>query len=93
MKHECRFPFASACGGKHLICCQKVCFSEITGMRNLVSIFFKLLLRPWGLSHRVERQKLMVKKREEMVGRVQKGCFMAKLLQYYHIHIIMAIII
>ena len=34
-------------------------------------------LRPWDLSHRVERQKLIVNRREEMSVRVQKGGFMA----------------
>ena len=52
--------------------------SEMTGMQNLIC-FFKLLLRPWGLSHRVERQKLMVNSREEMSVRVRKGGFVAKL--------------
>ena len=35
----------------------------------------KLLLRPWDLSHRVERQKLTVTSREEMYVRVCKGGF------------------
>ena len=40
-------------------------------------VCFKLPLRPWDLSHRVERQKLIVNRREEMSVRVQKGGFMA----------------
>ena len=41
---------------------------------------FKLLLRPWDLSHCVERQKLMVISHEEMSVRVRKGGFVADLL-------------
>ena len=41
---------------------------------------FKLLLRPWDLSHRVERQELMVNSQEEMSVRVQKGVVVANLL-------------
>jgi len=44
---------------------------------------FKLLLRPWDLSHRVERHKLMVISRDEMSVRVWKGGFMANLLLHY----------
>ena len=40
----------------------------------------KLLLRPWYLSHRVERQKRMVNSREEMSVRFRKGGFVANLL-------------
>ena len=54
-------------------------------MRNLIFLIFRLLLRPWGLSHRVERQKLMVNSREEMPVRVRKGGFMANLLLRYNV--------
>ena len=53
-------------------------FSEMTRMRNLVIL--KLLLRPWELSHRGGRQKIMVMSREEMSVRVWKGGFMGNLL-------------
>ena len=43
-------------------------------------VIFMLLLRPWDLSYRVERQKLMVNSRKEMPMRVQKGGFVANLL-------------
>ena len=52
----------------------------MAGMRNLILWIFKLLLRPWDLSHRVEHQKLMVTSREEMSVRVRKGGFMANLI-------------
>ena len=48
-------------------------FSERTGMHNLFPFNFKLLLRPWDLFHRVERQKLMVTSREETVVRPKNG--------------------
>ena len=41
---------------------------------------FKLFLRPWDLSHRVERQKLMVISQEEMSVRVRKDDFVVSLL-------------
>ena len=53
-------------------------FSEMTGMQHLT--FFTLLLRPWDLSHRVERQKLVAIGWEVMSVRVRKGGFMADLL-------------
>ena len=43
-------------------------------------LIFKLLLRPWDLAHRVERQKLMVTSREGVSVRVPKSSFMANLL-------------
>ena len=46
--------------------------SEMTGTQNLTFFIFKLLLRPWDLSPRVERQKLMVNSRQEVFVRVQK---------------------
>ena len=52
----------------------------MTGMQNLISFICKLFLRPWELSPRVERQKLMVNSGEGMSVRVQKGGFMANLL-------------
>ena len=52
----------------------------MTGMRNFVFRIFMLLLWPWDLSHRVERQKLMVNSQEEMSVRVPKGGFVANLL-------------
>ena len=55
-------------------------FSEMTGMQNQFFVILKLLLRPWDLSHRVERQKLLVNSREEMFVRVWKGGFVANLL-------------
>ena len=55
-------------------------FSEMMGERNLIFKMFKLLLRPWDLSHRVERQNLMVTSQEEMSLRVRKGGFVANLL-------------
>ena len=41
---------------------------------------FKLIQRPWDLSHRVERPKLMVNSREKMSVRVRKGGLVANLL-------------
>ena len=55
----------------------------MAGMRNMLFLF-KLLLRPWDLSHRVERQKLMVNRREEMSVRVWKGSFTANLLLHWN---------
>ena len=43
-------------------------------------IIFKLLLRPWDLSHRAERQRLMVNTQEEISVRVQKGSSLINLL-------------
>ena len=58
-----------------------ISFSEVTGMQHLIVLVrFKLLLRPWDLSHRVERQKLMVNGREEMFVRVKKRGLVANLL-------------
>ena len=45
---------------------------------------FELLLRPWELSHRVERQKLIVNRREEMSVRVWKGGLVANLFLRYN---------
>ena len=45
---------------------------------------FKLRLRPWDISHRVERQKLVVKSREEMSVRVWKGDLMANFFLHYN---------
>ena len=59
-------------------CFQKVCGFRSDGLQKLIC--FKLLLRPWDLSHRVERQKLMVTSWREMFVRVRKGGFMANLL-------------
>ena len=53
---------------------------ENDGECNTRLVIFKLLLRPWDISHRVERQKLMVISREEMSVRVRKGGFVANLL-------------
>ena len=39
-------------------------------MRNLILLIVKLLLRPWDLPRRVERQKLTVISQEEMSVRV-----------------------
>ena len=44
----------------------------------------KLLLQPWDLSHRVERQEFMVKSQAEMAVRVWKGGFMANLLLHWN---------
>ena len=38
-----------------------------------VFFVFELLLRPWDLSHRVDRQKLMVTSKEETAVRPKKG--------------------
>ena len=46
---------------------------------------FKLLLRPWDLSHRAERQKLMVISQEEVSVLVRKGGFVAYLLLRYNV--------
>ena len=75
-----KFPFASASGGKSTFVLQKCEFSEMTGMQHLTSLLFRLLLRLWDLSYRVERQKLMVKNWEEMFVRFWKGGFVANLL-------------
>ena len=45
--------------------CEQECFSEMTGMRNLTSYIVKLRLRPWDLSYRVKRPKIMVISWEE----------------------------
>ena len=55
-------------------------FFRNDGDATAVSLFFKLPVRPWDLSHCVERQKLMVVSREEMSVRVQKGGFVFNLL-------------
>ena len=52
----------------------------MTGMQNLICLNVKLLLRTWDLSHRVERQRLMITSREEIYVRVRKGVFMANSL-------------
>ena len=44
------------------------------------TFYVKLFVRPWDLSRRVERQKLMAISWEEMSVRVRKGGFMANLL-------------
>ena len=54
------------------------------GVQHLIFSLFKLLLRLWDLSNRVERQKFMVECREEMFMRVGKGGFMANLLFHYN---------
>ena len=59
---------------------QKVYISETMGIRNLIFLFVQLLLRPWDVSHPIERQKLMVNILVEMSVCVQKGGFMANLL-------------
>ena len=52
-------------------------------MRNLIFCIFELLLRPWELSHRIERQKLMATSQEKMSVRVWKGgCVVSLLLRY-----------
>ena len=56
----------------------------MAGMQHLCFLNFKLLLWPWGLSHRVDPQKLMVESREEMSVRFQKGGFVANLLLHYN---------
>ena len=43
-------------------------------------LYFKLLLVPWNLSNRVERQKLMVTSQEKRSVRVRGGGFVANLL-------------
>ena len=48
-------------------------FSEMTGMQHLLYFIFKLLLRPWDLSHRVECQQLMVTSQEETAVPPQNG--------------------
>ena len=55
-------------------------FLRIDGDAKPDFLIFKLLLRPWSLCHRVERQKLMVIRQEEMSVRVRKGGFVANLL-------------
>ena len=77
-----KFPFASDSSGENHSFFQKVSFSEMTGMRNLSCSTFRLLLllQPWDLSHRVQRQKLMVNSLEEMSVRIWKGGFVANLL-------------
>ena len=49
----------------------------MTGMQNLISFVSKMLLGPWDLSHRVERQKLMVTSGWEMSVRIWKNALMA----------------
>ena len=63
-----------------LFLCSKNVFSKNNGDAKPVFLFVFVLLRPWDISHRVERQKLMVKSWEEMSVRVRKGGFMANLL-------------
>ena len=53
-------------------------------MQHMLFVICKLLLQPWDLSHRVERQKLMVNSQEEMSVRVRKGGFVANLLLRYN---------
>ena len=51
-------------------------------MQTLIFLIFKLLLRPWDVFHRVERQKLMVNSQEDVSVqsvRVRKGGFEANL--------------
>ena len=55
----------------------------MTGMRILLYLNFEVALRPWDLSHRVERQKLMVNSREGVSVRVRKGGFVVNLLSRY----------
>ena len=57
----------------------------MSGIQNLL-LFLKWLLRPWDVSRRAERQKLMVNSREEMSARVQKVGFAAKLLLPYDLN-------
>ena len=45
----------------------------MTGMQSLIRFNFKLLLRPWDLSRRVERQELIVTSPEETAVRPQNG--------------------
>ena len=51
----------------------------MTGMRNLI-VIFNLILRPWELSHRGERQKLMVNSWEGMSVHVGAGGLVASSL-------------
>ena len=55
-------------------------FLEMTEMQHVFFCDSKLLVRPWDLSHRVERQKEMVNTWREMSVRVRKGGVMAHLL-------------
>ena len=66
------FPLASASSGKNPIRSTNAFFRN-DGDGKLEVFIFKLLLRPWDLSHCVERQKLMVSSQEEMSVRVLKG--------------------
>ena len=66
--------------------CSNISCSEMTGMHNLFFLICKLLLRPCDLSHRVERQKLIVISREELSVRVQNSRFMANLLLHANVH-------
>ncbi len=73
-----KFPFASASGGNNPSFFLNVYFRNDGDVCTTIFVF-KLLLRPWDLSHRVERQKLMVISQDEMSVRVQKGGFVASL--------------
>ena len=58
----------------------KIPFLEVTDMHNLICLICELLIRPWELSHRVERQKTMLIRQEKTSVCVQKGGFVANLL-------------
>ena len=63
-----------------------VCISPLNtsvlrlGFSETCNFILKLPLRPWDLSHRVERQKLMVISWEEIFVRVWTGGLVANLL-------------
>ena len=50
-------------------------------------LIFKLLLRPWDLSHRLERQELMVNTREEMSMRVRQD---GEWLAHFYIRVLVS---
>ena len=60
--------------------CVCVCFSRNDADAKHDLFIFEMLLRPRDLSHRVERQKLMVIRREEVSVRVRKDGFVANSL-------------
>ena len=63
-----------------LFCFQILFFFRNDGNAKPELFIFRLRPRPWDLSHRVGRQKLMVTSREEMSVRFRNGGFMANLL-------------
>ena len=62
----------------------RVVVKQCLFQKRRMTFYFQTALAALGPIHRVERQKPMVKSREEMSVRVRKGDFMSNLLLHYN---------